>query len=168
MALTKEYIESIQFEIAKQKYYNAHKVDEKLNELKPQVIELIAENENLKAALAVAGKENAELNAALSSAKAQPVQSRPEVSSEIDDFSEKAKAYAQQIVADAQRKADSILKNAKKTAAAMSDNGAVGSLSARQFDAVESINNQLEELQREQATQIMRIRQALIMMATDI
>ena len=41
MAITKEYLDSIRFEIAKQKYYNAGKVDAKLDELKQEVLTLL-------------------------------------------------------------------------------------------------------------------------------
>ena len=164
MALTKDYVGSIQFEIAKQKYYNAHKVDEKLDELKPQIFALIDENEQLKAALAAAGRENSELAEALKTASTPPAQVSA-AAYEAEDITEKARIYAQKIVEDAQRKADDILKNAKRTAAKSSRSG--DGLTPEQFEAVERINLQLEELQRSQATQIMRIRQAVITMATD-
>ena len=47
MAITTEYLDSIRFEIAKQKYYNANKVNAKMEEIKSAVAELITENELL-------------------------------------------------------------------------------------------------------------------------
>ena len=50
MAITKEYLDSIRFDIAKQKYYNAGKVDAKLDELKQEVLTLLDENVRLRKA----------------------------------------------------------------------------------------------------------------------
>ena len=57
MAITKEYLDSIRFEIAKQKYYNAGKVDAKLDELKQEVMTLIEENEKLRRAATTANRK---------------------------------------------------------------------------------------------------------------
>ena len=55
MAITTEYLDSIRFEIAKQKYYNANKVNAKMEEIKSAVAELITENELLRAELVEIG-----------------------------------------------------------------------------------------------------------------
>ena len=55
MAITTEYLDSISFDIAKQKYYNANKVNAKMEEIKAAVSELIAENELLRAELVEIG-----------------------------------------------------------------------------------------------------------------
>ena len=55
MAITTEYLDSISFDIAKQKYYNANKVNAKMEEIKAAVAELITENELLRAELAEIG-----------------------------------------------------------------------------------------------------------------
>ena len=55
MAITKEYLDSIRFEIAKQKYYNAGKVDAKLDELK-QEVDVLAGRIGHKRLIAVYGE----------------------------------------------------------------------------------------------------------------
>ena len=40
MAITTEYLDSIRFEIAKQKYYNANKVNAKMEEIKLSLIHI--------------------------------------------------------------------------------------------------------------------------------
>ena len=56
MAVTEEFLDSISFDIAKQKYYNANKVDAKMAEIKTALRELIEENERLKAEAASVGE----------------------------------------------------------------------------------------------------------------
>lgn len=165
MELTKEYVESISFDIAKQKYYNAHKVDDKLNELKPMILELIDENERLR-------NELASLDTAVTDARAQAQREAESVKAEAQEFSDKAKAYAEQIIAEAQREADGLIVKAKTKAAAISpvkEDGTIGgSLSVHQLDEIDRINKQLEELDRAHSMQIMKLRKAIIEMATDM
>ena len=92
MAITKEYIDSISFDIAKQKYYNANKVDAVLDEFKAGVMELISENEKLRKGAAEKKKEPAVDTSALLT---------------------EAKLQAESIVGDAKLKAETILAKAK-------------------------------------------------------
>ena len=48
MAVTMEFLDGISFDIAKQKYYNANKVDAKMQEIKAAFAELIEENNELR------------------------------------------------------------------------------------------------------------------------
>ena len=89
-----------------------------------------------------------------------------------DEYVEKARIWAEQMIADAQHKADGIVDAAKKTAAAISplrpDGSFGGALSEEQLDAIADISDQLDELSRNQATQIMQLRRKLMTMATDM
>lgn len=48
MAVTMEFFDTIGFDIAKQKYYNANKVDARMEEIKAAFAELIEENNELR------------------------------------------------------------------------------------------------------------------------
>ncbi len=157
MAITKEYLDSISFDIAKQKYYNANKVDAVLDEFKAGVMELISENEKLRKGAAEKKNEPAvDTSALLTEAKIQ-------AESIVGD----AKLKAETILAKAKAEADVIIEKAKADAEAMaiSTAGSTG-LSAHQLDAIDKINKQLDELNVTQATQIFRLKQALVTMAT--
>lgn len=181
MALTKEQVTSIGFDIAKQKYYNAHKVDACLDELKAQVIALIDEAEALKAECEALKKENAELVAKTQGmktvAEAEEIKAQTEkyaadTKAQSDEFMEKTKLFAAQIVSDAEKRAEDMINEAKSKAAMLSpvkaDGHTGGALSEEQLDAIADINKQLEELKVTQATQVMRIKQALMLMATEL
>ena len=178
MELTREYMESISFEIAKQKYYNSHKVDAVFDELRPAVIALIGENERLRAQIAETELLRLELaeqqkNAqALADSSAAAEKDAAQARAEADEYVEKARIWAEQMIADAQHKADGIVDAAKKTAAAISplrpDGSVGGALSEEQLDAIADISDRLDELSRNQATQIMQLRRKLMTMATDM
>ena len=157
MAITKEYIDSISFDIAKQKYYNANKVDAVLDEFKAGVMELIAENEKLRKGGEKKKEPAVDTSALLSEAKIQ-------AESLIGD----AKLKAEKILAQAKQEAAEIVEKAKAEAEQMQANNVGGStgFSARQLDAIDKINKQLDELNVTQATQIFRLKQALVTMAT--
>ena len=156
MAITKEYLDSISFDIAKQKYYNANKVDAVLDEFKAGVMELIAENEKLRKDGNAKKEPAVDTAALLSEAKIQS-------ESIIGD----AKLKAERILAQAKQEAAEIVEKAKAEAEQMqaSSAGSIG-LSANQLDAIDKINKQLDELNVTQATQIFRLKQALVTMAT--
>lgn len=178
MELTREYVESISFEIAKQKYYNSHKVDAVMDELRPAVLALIEENGRLRAQIGETERMKLELaeaqkNAqALADSSAAAEREAAQARAEADDYVEKARVWADSMIADAQHKADGILDAARKTAAAISplrpDGSVGGALSEEQLDAIAEISDQLEELSRSQATQIMQLRRKLMTMATDM
>ena len=48
MSVTMEFFDGITFDIAKQKYYNANKVDARMEEIKAAFAELIEENNELR------------------------------------------------------------------------------------------------------------------------
>ena len=97
MAITTEYLDGISFEIAKQKYYNANKVNAKMEEIKSAVAELIAENEMLRAELVEMGSTKERIAELMISTQAA-----------ADKMLAEAKAEAEQIIADAKSQAESI------------------------------------------------------------
>ena len=151
MAITTEYLDSISFEIAKQKYYNANKVNAKMEEIKAAVAELIAENEQLRAELADIGSTKEKIAELMISTQAT-----------AEEMLNKAGAEAEQILAEARRQAESLTaeKRFKEQAASLG-------LSPRQIEAIDKLNKQLDDFNVAQATQIFRIKQALMSIATE-
>lgn len=153
--LTKEFIEGIGFEIAKQKYYNANKVNAVLDELKAGAIGLIDENAALRAELEELKRKYGELEesrAAVGNIMLNAERSAERMISE-------AKAEAVKIIAEAKDEANL----AKGDAAA---EGGIG-LSEKQMNAVLAINKQLEDLNVMHATQLFKIKRAIMEMATE-
>lgn len=151
MAITTEYLDSIRFEIAKQKYYNANKVNAKMEEIKSAVAELITENELLRAELVEIGSTKEKIAELMISTQAT-----------AEEMLDKARREAEQIVAEARCQAVSI----KAERGAGTQDGSVG-LSPRQLEAIDRLNKQLDDFNVAQATQIFRIKQALMSLATD-
>ena len=151
MAITTEYLDSISFEIAKQKYYNANKVNAKMEEIKAAVAELIAENEQLRAELADIGSTKEKIAELMISTQAT-----------VEEMLNKAGAEAEQILAEARRQAESLTaeNRFKEQAASLG-------LSPRQIEAIDKLNKQLDDFNVAQATQIFRIKQALMSIATE-
>ena len=151
MAITTEYLDSISFEIAKQKYYNANKVNAKMEEIKAAVAELIAENEQLRAELAEIGSTKEKIAELMIITQAT-----------AEEMLNKAGAEAEQILAEARRQAESLTaeKRFKEQAASLG-------LSPRQIEAIDKLNKQLDDFNVAQATQIFRIKQALMSIATE-
>ena len=151
MAITTEYLDSISFDIAKQKYYNANKVNAKMEEIKAAVAELIAENEQLRAELADIGSTKEKIAELMISTQAT-----------AEEMLNKAGAEAEQILAEARRQAESLTaeKRFKEQAASLG-------LSPRQIEAIDKLNKQLDDFNVAQATQIFRIKQALMSIATE-
>ena len=185
MALSRESVESIGFTIAKQKYYNAHKVDACLDELKPEILALLEENEKLRAerdaaeaklrALSAAAGDMKNAQAVMAEAEKAKLEAevlRRQTEQDADELIVKTKAFAGQIIDDAQKRAEAILSEAMQEASMLSpvkkDGHRGGALSLEQLNAISSINEQLEELNITQTTQLMRIRQAIMTMATDM
>ena len=94
MAITTEYLDSISFDIAKQKYYNANKVNAKMEEIKAAVAELITENELLRAELAEIGSTKEKIAELMISTQAT-----------AEETLDKARREAEQIVAEARCRA---------------------------------------------------------------
>ena len=151
MAITTEYLDSISFEIAKQKYYNANKVNAKMEEIKAAVAELIAENEQLRAELADIGSTKEKIAELMISTQAT-----------AEEMLNKAGAEAEQILAEARRQAESL--TAEKR---FNEQAASLGLSPRQIEAIDKLNKQLDDFNVAQATQIFRIKQALMSIATE-
>ena len=147
MAITKEYLDSIRFDIAKQKYYNAGKVDAKLDELKQEVLTLLDENVKLRKAADDVKSAKDEIGGAVINAQAQ----------------------ADKILADAKFQASLLLEQAKSSAEKLAAPAQTNpeSFSLRQLEAIDKINKQLDELNVTHATQIFRLKQALMTMATE-
>ena len=180
MAITKEYLDSIRFEIAKQKYYNAGKVDAKLDELKQEVLTLLDENvklrkaaEDVKSAKDEIGgaviNAQAKAKSTVEQAEAQAARLIKKAESDADAITADAKAQADKILADAKFQASLLLEQAKGSAEKLAATAQPSSdgFSLRQLEAIDKINKQLDELNVTHATQVFRLKQALMTMATE-
>lgn len=194
--LTRELVESLGFEIAKKKYYNASKVDAVIEPLKSGIIELLDEIDRLNGELArqqetidtLRENEQELLNAGEALRKADELKNRAEElmnSAELESgkllknaehrsetLIKNAELESGEIMKKADFEARKIIKAAEIKAAAFSpvkmDGHLGGALSKDQVKAIEEINKQLEELGSQQATQVMKIRSTLIKMATEL
>lgn len=180
MAITKEYLDSIRFEIAKQKYYNAGKVDAKLDELKQEVLTLLDENVKLRKAAEDVKSAKDEIGGAVINAQAQAKSTVEQAEAQAALVISKAKADAEALKSSAQAEADKILADAKFQASLLLEQakGSAEKLAAtaqpssdgfslRQLEAIDKINKQLDELNVTHATQVFRLKQALMTMATE-
>ncbi len=180
MAITKEYLDSIRFEIAKQKYYNAGKVDAKLDELKQEVLSLLDENVKLRKAADDVKSAKDEIGVAVINAQAQAKSTVEQAEAQAALVISKAKADAEALKSSAQAEADKILADAKFQASLLLEQakGSAEKLAAtaqpssdgfslRQLEAIDKINKQLDELNVTHATQVFRLKQALMTMATE-
>lgn len=180
MAITKEYLDSIRFEIAKQKYYNAGKVDAKLDELKQEVLTLLDENVKLRKAADDVKSAKDEIGVAVINAQAQAKSTVEQAEAQAALVISKAKADAEALKSSAQAEADKILADAKFQASLLLEQakGSAEKLAAtaqpssdgfslRQLEAIDKINKQLDELNVTHATQVFRLKQALMTMATE-
>lgn len=180
MAITKEYLDSIRFEIAKQKYYNAGKVDAKLDELKQEVLTLLDENVKLRKAAEDVKSAKDEIGVAVINAQAQAKSTVEQAEAQAALLISKAKADAEAATAGAKEQADKILADAKFQASLLLEQakGSAEKLAAtaqpssdgfslRQLEAIDKINKQLDELNVTHATQVFRLKQALMTMATE-
>lgn len=180
MAITKEYLDSIRFDIAKQKYYNAGKVDAKLDELKQEVLTLLDENVRLRKAADDVKSAKDEIGGAVINAQTQAKAAVEQAEAEAARLIKKAESDAEAITADAKEQAGRILADAKFQASLLLEQakssaeklGAPAqtnpeSFSLRQLEAIDKINKQLDELNVMHATQIFRLKQALMTMATE-
>lgn len=149
MSVTMDFFNDISFEIAKQKYYNANKVDAKMAEIKAAVQELLSENERLRAELDEIGTSRERM--------AQLVVSAQERAEKIE---QEAKQQAREIVENARTEAESLPSAEKAPARA-------AGLSAAQLEAIDRLNKQLDDFNLAQATQIFRIKQSLMSLAIE-
>ncbi|GEM_PF-459388 len=185
MAITKEYLESVNFEIAKQKYYNANKVDAKLEELKQGVLELIEENERLRKSCENVSTARDDIGDAfliaqtqskqtIDEAKAQATRIVADAHGEAAAITQVAQTEGLKIVQDAKDEALRIITGANKKANEMTEQAkkeverySTEEFSLRQLEAIEKVVKQLDDLNVTHATQVLRLKQSLMKMATD-
>ena len=141
MSVTMEFFDGITFDIAKQKYYNANKVDARMEEIKAAFAELIEENNELRRQIDDVGLSK----------------------ERVAELIMGAQAKAEEIINKAKLDADGIVVSRKA-----SDGGekTLG-LTQNQLAAIDKLNKQLDDFNVAQATQIFRIKQALMGIALD-
>ena len=151
MSVTMEFFDGITFDIAKQKYYNANKVDARMAEIKAAFAELIEENNELRRQIDDVGLSK----------------------ERVAELIMGAQAKADEMIKDANAKAEEIINKAKLDAGIVvsrkaSDGGekTLG-LTQNQLAAIDKLNKQLDDFNVAQATQIFRIKQALMGIALD-
>lgn len=103
MALNSEYFDAIHIEVVKKKYYNANKVEAVLADIRRQAEEMNAENERMHSALSALADRRVELGDAMLSAQGV-----------YRGIIEKANARADEIVADAERKAAALVEETQR------------------------------------------------------
>lgn len=152
MSVTMEFFDGITFDIAKQKYYNANKVDARMEEIKAAFAELIEENNELRRQINDVGLSKERVAELIMGAQAK-----------ADEMIKDANAKAEEIINKAKLDADGIVVSRKA-----SDGGekTLG-LTQNQLAAIDKLNKQLDDFNVAQATQIFRIRQALMGIALD-
>lgn len=151
MAITREFLNGIAFDTVKQKYYNANKVNACLDELIAGARELLEENERLKSANAEVEAARAEIGDTLLSAK--------QIAAAIV---REANEEAQRVLDDANEEANRLLISAEEQRCMTKS-----PLSESQLKAIEAFNAQLDALNVSQATQIFRLKQAILKIAAD-
>lgn len=152
MSVTMEFFDGITFDIAKQKYYNANKVDVRMAEIKAAFAELIEENNELRRQINDVGLSKERVAELIMGAQAK-----------ADEMIKDANAKAEEIISKAKLDADGIVVSRKA-----SDGGekTLG-LTQNQLAAIDKLNKQLDDFNVAQATQIFRIKQALMGIALD-
>lgn len=147
-----EFFDGITFDIAKQKYYNANKVDARMEEIKAAFAELIEENNELRRQINDVGLSKERVAELIMGAQAK-----------ADEMIKDANAKAEEIINKAKLDADGIVVSRKA-----SDGGekTLG-LTQNQLAAIDKLNKQLDDFNVAQATQIFRIKQALMGIALD-
>ncbi len=151
MAVTMDFFDTISFDIAKQKYYNANKVDARMEEIKAAFAELIEENAELRRQL-----EDVSLS------KTRVAELIMGAQEKADEMIRQAEAEAEEIIKKARLDADGIVISREAEAGA----GVLG-LTQNQLAAIDKLNKQLDDFNVAQATQIFRIKQALMSIALD-
>lgn len=152
MSVTMEFFDGITFDIAKQKYYNANKVDARMEEIKAAFAELIEENNELRRQIDDVGLSKERVAELIMGAQAK-----------ADEMIKDANAKAEEIINKAKLDADGIVVSRKA-----SDGGekTLG-LTQNKLAAIDKLNKQLDDFNVAQATQIFRIKQALMGIALD-
>lgn len=136
MPITIQDLDNLEFEVVKQKYYNANKVNAKLDEIKAGVRELIEENEKLKRGAAEKAKKS----------KADDAEAKAAAEGLIAS----AEKFAEATLSDAQAKAATILDAAQFEAKRIMDGAkGDGKLPKNYSGKIEEIADQLEKLQKQ-------------------
>ena len=145
MSVTMEFFDGITFDIAKQKYYNANKVDARMEEIKAAFAELIEENNELRRQINDVGLSKERVAELIMGAQAK-----------ADEMIKDANAKAEEIINKAKLDADGIVVSRKA-----SDGGekTLG-LTQNQLAAIDKLNKQLDDFNVAQATQIFRIKRS--------
>ena len=151
MSVTMEFFDGINFDIAKQKYYNANKVDARMQEIKAAFAELIEENNELRRQLDDVGLSKERVAELIMGAQAK-----------ADEMIKEANAKAEEIIKNAKLDADGIVVSRR----AAEGDKTLG-LTPNQLAAIDKLNKQLDDFNVAQATQIFRIKQALMGIALD-
>lgn len=136
MPITIQDLDNLEFEVVKQKYYNANKVNAKLDEIKAGVRELIEENEKLKRGAAEKAKK----------AKTDDAEAKAAAEGLIAS----AEKFAEATLSDAQAKAATILDAAQFEAKRIMDGAkGDGKLPKNYSGKIEEIADQLDKLQKQ-------------------
>ena len=136
MPITIQDLDNLEFEVVKQKYYNANKVNAKLDEIKAGVRELIEENEKLKRGAAEKAKKS----------KADDAEAKAAAEGLIAS----AEKFAEATLSDAQAKAATILDAAQFEAKRIMDGAkGDGKLPKNYSGKIEEIADQLDKLQKQ-------------------
>ena len=156
MSVTMEFFDGITFDIAKQKYYNANKVDARMAEIKAAADSLFNsvpyQEITLRRQINDVGLSKERVAELIMGAQAK-----------ADEMIKDANAKAEEIINKAKLDADGIVVSRKA-----SDGGekTLG-LTQNQLAAIDKLNKQLDDFNVAQATQIFRIKQALMGIALD-
>ncbi len=151
MAVTMEFFDGIHFDIAKQKYYNANKVDTRMEEIRAAFAELIEENGQLRRQIDDIGLSKDRVAELIMGAQEK-----------ADEIIQQARAEGEEIIKRAKLEADGIV-----VSRASCEEGAPLGLTQNQLAAIDKLNKQLDDFNVAQATQIFRIKQALMSIALD-
>ena len=136
MPITIQDLDNLEFEVVKQKYYNANKVNAKLDEIKAGVRELIEENARLRSGAAEKAKKS----------KADDAEAKAAAEGLIAS----AEKFAEATLSDAQAKAATILDAAQFEAKRIMDGAkGDGKLPKNYSGKIEEIADQLEKLQKQ-------------------
>ncbi len=136
MALNKEYFESIDINIVRQKYYNANKVNSLLEDIRRQAEAMEEENRQLKEQLADMGLGKTEIGDTLLTAQAA-----------ARDIVAKAKIQAAKIVAEARQQREDILSGVvdQQEYAADCVRKAFDKIVHQQLESIELLNGMWQE-----------------------
>ncbi len=144
--------DGITFDIAKQKYYNANKVDARMAEIKAAFAELIEENNELRRQINDVGLSKERVAELIMGAQAKADEMIKDANAKAEEIINKSKARRRRHRCQPQG-----IRRRRKTLG----------LTQNQLAAIDKLNKQLDDFNVAQATQIFRIKQALMGIALD-